>query len=105
MPESEVPPTGSNPQLAGDSRPVTVTGAASTGPWPIVDKIVGTLVQANVATAVAFEAARGIIAIFRQMRSDEPLPTDAQVIEALRQRALADRDANTQWLQDHGFTD
>lgn len=93
--------------MAGDSVPVTVTSGDSTapgaGPIPFVETLVGAMGQFNIAFPIAFELTKAIIKLFRDRNPSEPLPTDAEIIAALKARALADKDANEQWLRDRGF--
>jgi hypothetical protein len=87
-----------------DSVPVTVTTqGGSTGPIKIVDDIIGAMGQFNIAIPIAFELVRAIITIFRKNNPDVPLPTDAEVIAALKARAQAALNEDRQWLRDHGF--
>lgn len=73
------------------------------GPIPYVDLIIGAMGQFNIAFPIAFELTRNIIALFRSRNPDIPLPTDAEVIERLKQRALEDRAENEQWLRERGY--
>lgn len=70
----------------------------------LVETLTAVLTGAGVVTPILFGAVRGVIAALRQTDVAE-LPTDAEVIEALRTKAMANRDANIQWLRDHGFAD
>lgn len=107
--DSVVPASGSNPALAGDSVPVVESMSTGVqlpqikGPLPYVDMILGVLTQLNVGAPIAFEAVRGIIAVFHSLHPDLPLPSSAEVIAALKERAQSDLAGNQQWLIDHGF--
>lgn len=70
----------------------------------IVEVLTAALTGAGVAAPIVFGAVRAAIAAFRHTDPAD-LPTDAEVIDALRQKALINRDANSQWLRDHGFAD
>lgn len=76
-----------------------------TGPIPYVDLIIAAMTQVGVAIPIGFQAARGIIALFKRLHPELPLPTDAEVFAQLKKRASEDLTANQQWLADHPTPD
>lgn len=69
-----------------------------------VELLTGVLTVAGVGVPVVFTAVRAVISALRGADLSN-LPTDAQVIDALKAKAIADRDANIAWLRGTGAAD